>query len=184
MKAGPAIARAAAALASTLLAAGCTGLGLGSSEQTRCPHVTIMPDLQSIAKFGPGPSRQDSNIAYGARMLATTSNCELDKKRNVVTVSTKLGVLALRTTTDVKKAQITYLVAIVDRNAQILNERDFVIDLNFVSNDRRLEVTEEHTLFIPLAKDRKGDDYGIVFGFRLSPEELEYNRAHAQRGPG
>jgi len=178
-----AIARAGA-LASTFLAVGCSSLGLGSSEPTRCPHVAIMPDLQAIAKFGPGPSRQDSNVTYGARMLASTVSCVLDKKQNAVNVTTKLGILALRTTTDVKAAEVTYLVAVVDRGSQILAERDFVIDLDFPSNQRRLEVTEEHTTIIPLAKGRVGEDYGIVFGFRLTPDELEYNRAHAQHGGG
>jgi len=181
MRAARAIA-GAAGLVSALLAAGCSSLG--TSDSVRCPHATIMPDLQAIAKFGPGPSRQESNLAYGARMLASTSSCELDKKRNGITVNTKLGVVALRTSPDVRKGQVTYLVAVVDRNAQILTERDFVIDLDFPSAQRRLEISEEHTTFIPLAKGRTGDDYGIVFGFRLTPEELEYNRAHVQRGPG
>ena len=181
MRAARAIAGAAAAVASALLAAGCSSLG--SSDSVRCPPTTIMPDLQAVAKFGSGPSRQESNLAYGARMLATTSSCELDKKRNGITVNTKLGVIALRNSIDVKKGQVTYLIAVVDRNAQILTERDFVIDLDFPSTQRRLEITEEHTTFIPLAKGRASDDYGIVFGFRLTPEELEYNRAHAQHGP-
>ena len=172
----------AAALASAFLMAACSSLGSG--DPVRCPQATIMPDLQAVAKFGPGPSRQDSNLAYGARMLASSVSCELDKKRNGITVTTKLGIVALRTSTEVKKGQVTYLVAVVDRNAQILTERDFVVDLDFPSTQRRLEVGEEHTTFIPLAKGRGGDDYGIVFGFRLTPEELDYNRAHAQRGPG
>jgi hypothetical protein len=178
MPATRALARAAAALASVLLAAGCSSFGIGN-EPARCPHVAIMPDLQAVAKFGPGSSRQESNVAYGARMLNTSSSCELDKKRNGLSVSTKLGVVALRTTTEVKKGQVTYLVAVVDRNSQILTERDFVIELDFPSAQRRLEITEEHSLFIPMPKDRAGDDYGVIFGFRLTPDELEYNRAHA-----
>ncbi|HYC15149.1 MAG TPA: hypothetical protein VEC75_12935 [Stellaceae bacterium] len=182
MPAARAIARAAA-LASTLLAGGCTSLGIGNTEPVRCPHVAIMPDLQAVAKFGPGPSRQDSNVAYGARMLASAVSCELDKKKNVINVTTKLGVVALRNSIDVKTVDVTYLVAVVDRNSQILTERDFVIDLEFPGDQRRLEVTEQHLTLIPLAKGRIGEDYGIVFGFRLTPEELEYNRAHAQHGP-
>lgn len=184
MPATRALARAAAAIASVLMVAGCSSFGIGSSEPARCPHVAIMPDLQAVAKFGPGSSRQESNVAYGARMLNTSSSCELDKKRSGIGVSTKLGIVGLRTSSDVKKGQVTYLVAVVDRNSQILTERDFVIELDFPSTQRRLEITEEHTLFIPMPKDRAGDDYGIIFGFRLTPDELEYNRAHATRNPG
>lgn len=184
MSALRALARAAVALAPFLMVSGCSIFGGSSAEVTRCPHVAIMPDLQAVARFGPGSSRQESNVVYGARMLNTSSNCDLDKKRGGITVNTKLGVLALRTSTEVQKGQVTYLVAVVDRNSQILTERDFAIEIEFPSNQRRLEITEEHTMFIPMPKDRAGDDYGVIFGFRLTPDELEYNRAHATRNPG
>jgi hypothetical protein len=175
--------RTGAALGMALLAAGCSSLGLGASS-VKCPNVAIMQDLQAVAKFGPGSGRSDSDVAFGARLLKADVSCDMDKKRGGLTVSTKLGVSALRNRADVRKAQVTYFVAVVDRRQAILAKREFVIDLEFPTSQQRLEITEQHEEFIPLAKDASGPDYGVVFGFELTPDELQYNRDRASRGPG
>jgi hypothetical protein len=172
-----------AALGLALLAAGCSSLGLGSSS-VKCPNAGIMQDLQAVAKFGPGPGRTDNDIAYGARMLKADVSCDMDKKRGGLAVSTTLAISALRTRTDVRKAQLTYFVAVVDRRQTILAKREFVIDLEFPSTQQRLDISEQHEEFIPLPKDASGPDYGVVFGFELTPDELQYNRDRASRGPG
>ena len=90
----------------------------------------------------------------------------------------------MRTKPDVRKGQVTYFVAVIDRRQTILNKRDFVIDLTFPPAQSRLEITEQLEEFIPLPKDASGDDYGIVIGFELTPDELQYNREHAPRTQG
>ena len=173
------VARAAAALVLALAVAACSGTG-----KVACPHVALMPELQAVAKFGPGPGRQDSDAIYGARMLAADASCSADKKKGGVTVATKLGVMAVRIKPDVRKGQITYFVAVIDRKQTILNKRDFVIELNFPAAQSRLEITEQLEEFIPLPKDADGADYGIVIGFELTPDELQYNRDHAPKTAG
>jgi hypothetical protein len=59
-----------------------------------------------------------------------------------------------------------------------------VIDLEWPRAQRDLTVTDELETFVPLAKDATGDDYAILFGFRLTPDELQYNREHAPKSPG
>lgn len=161
-----------------LLAAGCS-----SSPGVPCPRVAIVPDLGAIAKFGAGPGREVQDIDYGARMLAASVSCAENKKKGGLEVTTKLGVSAVRAKPDIRKGQVTYFIAIVDRREAILAKRDFVIDLLFPPSQIRVEITEEHDEFIPLPKDRSGGDYGILFGFQLTPEELQYNREHGPKGP-
>jgi len=143
-----------------------------------------MPELQVVAKFGPGPGRQDSDALYGARLIAADASCSLDKKKGGLTVATKLGVTALRIKEDVRKGQVTYFEAVINRKQEILTERDFVIDLEWPRAQRDLTVTDELETFVPLAKDKTGDDYAILYGFRLTPDELQYNREHAPKLPG
>ena len=176
----PATARAVAALALALAAAACSG----TTAKLACPHVAIMPELQAVAKFGPGQGRQDTDALYGARLLAADASCSADKKKNGITVATKLGVKALRLNANVSKGQVTYFAAVINRNQQVLAERDFVIDLEWPRSQRDLTVTDELETFVPFAKDATGDDYAILFGFRLTPDELEYNREHAPKSPG
>jgi hypothetical protein len=143
-----------------------------------------MPELQVVAKFGPGPGRQDTDALFGARMLAADASCSADKKKGGLIVATKLGVTALRLKEDVRKGQVTYFEAVINRKQEILTERDFVIDLEWPRAQRDLTVTDELETFVPLAKDATGDDYAILFGFRLTPDELQYNREHAPKSPG
>lgn len=140
-----------------------------------------MPELQAVAKFGPGPGRQASDALYGARMLSVNAGCSADKKKDGLTVTSKLGVRAIRLKTDVSKGQVTYFAAVIDRKQQILTERDFAIDLEWPRAQRDLTVTDELEAFVPLPKGATGDDYAILFGFRLTPDELQYNREHAQQ---
>jgi hypothetical protein len=75
-------------------------------------------------------------------------------------------------------------VAVIDRRQTILTKRDFVIDLSFPNSQSRLDITEQLEEFIPLPKDANGADYGIVIGFELTPDELQYNRDHALKTQG
>jgi len=143
-----------------------------------------MPELQVVAKFGPGPGRQDSDALYGARMIAADASCSADKKKGGLTVATKLGVTVVRMKDDVSKGQVTYFEAVINRKQEILTERDFVINLEWPHAQRDLTVTDELETFVPLAKDANGDDYAILYGFRLTPDELQYNREHAPKTPG
>jgi len=173
-------ARAAGAVALAFAAAACSGTG----RQVPCPSVAVVPELHSVARFGPGPGRQDSDVVYGAVMLKAEVSCEMDKKRGALVVSNQLGISALRARTDVKKAQVTYFESIINRNQQILSERDFVVELEWPTTQQRLQDTEELETLLPLAPNATGADYAILFGFRLTPEELQYNRDHAPKTPG
>jgi len=164
----------AAGSMAALLLAGCSA----STKNVPCPHVAIVPDLQAVAKFKAGAGRADSDLAYGARLLDAAVSCSQANKGKAVDVTTKLGVQATRTDTTTRAGQVAYFVAVVNRTNAIVAKRDFVVDLKFSGDQGRVEVTEEHHELIPLPKGLSGADYGIVFGFQLSPEELKYNRAH------
>jgi hypothetical protein len=171
-------ARAIGALALALAVGACS-----SSVKVACPTSIIMPELKAVAKFGPGPGRQDSDAIYGAGLQAADSSCSEDKKKGGVAVSTKLALKAVRLKPDVRVGQLTYFVAVINRRQTILNKRDFVVDLDFGRN-QVLQITEELEEFIPLAKNATGADYGIVIGFELTPDELQYIREHAPRVQG
>jgi len=169
-----------AGLALALSTAACTG----SSDEIRCPAAAIVPELKSVAKFTPGGESNPQAIAYGGRLTTASVSCEFDKKKGGLKVSSALAVVAVRQKADVRKGQITYFVAVVDRRSNILNERDFVIDLSFPKDQARLDISEEHEEFIPMPKTGTGADYGILFGFRLSPDELKFVRDHEPQNPG
>jgi hypothetical protein len=171
---------AAGAACLALSVAGCSSSG----AKLACPHAGLVPELQVVAKFGPGPGRQDTDAIFGAKMLSVESSCSEDKKKGGLVVTSKLGVAAIRLKDEVRKGQVTYFQAVINRKQEILAERDFVIDLEWPRAQRDVTVTDELETFVPLGKDTTGDDYAILFGFRLTPDELQYNREHAPKAPG
>lgn len=175
-----AVARAAGAAGLAFVVAACAG----GSAKVACPSVAIVPELKSVAKFGPGPGRNDSDALYGAWFLGATDTCSADKKKGGVAVSTKIAIASLRAKTEIRKGQVSYFVAVVDRNRTILNKRDFSVDLEFPAVKSRLDISEEVEEFIYLPKDRNGADYVILIGFALTPEELQYNREHLRGAQG
>jgi len=165
---------------------GATGLGLAAalgacsseSETVTCPRSAIMPDLQAVVRFKPGAGRADTDAAYGVRLLTVPMACHFEKKDKSLDIAGKLGISAIRTDTLTKDAQVDYFVAIVNRSDTIIGKREFTLDLKWSGDQRRIEITDELHLVIPLAAGTSGADYAILLGFQLTPEELEYNRAH------
>jgi hypothetical protein len=141
-----------------------------------------MPDLQAVVRFKPGPGRADSDTAYGARLMAVPMTCHLDTKNKgkdqSIDISGKLAIKAQRTDTLTTTAEVTYFVAIVNRSNTILGKRDFTLDLKFSGDKQQIEITDELHFVIPLAAGTSGADYAILVGFQVTPQELEYNRAH------
>ena len=141
-----------------------------------------MPDLQAVVRFKPGPGRADSDAAYGARLMAVPMTCHLETKSKgkdqSIDISGKLAVKAQRPDTLTTGGEVTYFVAVVDRSNTILGKRDFVLDVKFSGDKQIVEITDELHLVIPLAAGTSGADYAILLGFQVTPQELEYNRAH------
>lgn len=165
-----------------LTLAGSLGACSGDSDIVACPRAAIMPDLQAILRYKPGPGRADSDLAYGTRLNAVTVNCsgKTDKKTKAteLDVTTKLGITARRTNPSIKGGQVAYFVAVVNRNNAILAKREFVVAVKFEGSRQQVEITDELSLVVPLAPGTSGSDYAILCGFQLSPDELQFNRAH------
>ena len=160
------------------------GLGACSSggEFVACPRAAIMPDLQAVLRYKPGAGRADSDLAYGVKLTSATVSCsgKTDKKTKAkeIDVTSKLGISAERTDTKSKGGQITYFAAVVNRKNTILAKRDFVVNLKFEGDRKAVDITDELSFVVPLAPGTSGNDYAILYGFQLSPDELKFNRSH------
>ena len=141
-----------------------------------------MPDLQAVLRYKPGAGRSDADLAYGARLLATSVSCsgKTDKKTKAkeIDIAGKLSISGQRTTTITEEGQVTYFAAVVNRNNTILAKRDFVVNLKFETDRNRVEITDQLDIVLPLAPGTSGGDYAILYGFQLTPDELKFNRDH------
>jgi len=163
-----------AVLALAAMLAGCSG----TSEDLTCPAAATAPDLDAVAIFAPGASTDAANVQAAGKIFNVSRQCENEK--GGILVNALITVDAVRVAPQVSRAEYVYFVAVVDSTRTILNEQRFTLDAQFTSQDFR-QYVEKISVHLPLQHVSSGDAYAIIVGFQLTPEQLEFNRAHKRQ---
>jgi len=69
---------------------------------------------------------------------------------------------------------------VVDGASNILNEQRFGLVAHFVGNETFVATTDNITVHLPVKRVAAGADYGIVAGFQLTPDQIQFNNAQQQ----
>ena len=77
-------------------------------------------------------------------------------------------------------AQFTYFVAVVDAASHILNEQRVGLAAHFVGSENFLATTENITVHLPVKRVAEGGNYGVVAGFQLTADQIQFNNAQQQ----
>ncbi len=158
--------------------AGCGGNDLPKFPPA-CPSLQILQDGADLTRFR-GNGTDLTDVELDGRMLRPTGKCSLDDLthlRTTVSVSMDLtrGPALLGRQTDV-----TYFVSVA-RGATILDEANYTFHVNFPPNSERVRlVGDQIDLVLPVDAKTSGAVYDIRVAFRLTPQQLAFNR---QRGP-
>jgi hypothetical protein len=76
--------------------------------------------------------------------------------------------------------RVIYFIALT-RADKVLREQDFTFTPSFGANVGQASVQgEEIEVLLPVSKTVSAAAYRIFVGFRLSPDELAYNRTHTR----
>lgn len=158
------------------LAVALAGCGLLDREPLRaCPSVAVLKDAASATQFVSGPGRDLLDVRFEAEFGNLQSACKYDKARLSVTLVLEL--LALKgPAVDAEVADFPFFVSITDRADQILAKEVFQSRIEFARERRRAGVREEIEQTLQLPAGKQGDDFEVLIGFQLSPEQLAYNR--------
>ena len=171
----------AAALAALLLLgwtiAGCTKSG----PPKPCPRVGVLDDAQRLVRFNPGTGRDLTDVRFEAEIGVRSGKCDYSKKDSQLDVEMAVEIQAVRAPNAGKQGEFEYFVAITDRSQRILAKQTFTAVIPFESNKRASGVLEELSESIPLKPGQLGNEFEIVIGFQLSPDELAYNRQLRRR---
>lgn len=155
--------------------AGC--FGSTSAETLTCPSTAATPGLD-VAPLFSGPGRTRDDVAAAARILAVKDTCSEEKggiRADVVVTFT-----IVRGSPKVQNPQFTYFVAVVDSASNILNEQRFGFVAHFAGNESVVATNENITVHLPVKRIGAGADYGIVAGFQLTPDQIQFNNAQQQ----
>ncbi|MGH6977233.1 MAG: hypothetical protein ACREEA_11505 [Stellaceae bacterium] len=164
-----------AAMALPVSLAGC--FGSTSAETLTCPSTAATPGLD-VAPLFSGPGRTRDDIAAAARILAVKDSCSEEKGGIRADVAVTFSIV--RGSSQVQNPQFTYFVAVVDGGGNILNEQRFGLVAHFAGNASVVATTDNITVHLPVKRVAAGADYGIVAGFQLTPDQIQFNNAQQQ----
>jgi len=164
-----------ATVALPALLAGC--FGKTSAETLTCPSTATTPGLD-VAPLFSGPGRTRNDVITAARILAVKDTCSEEKGgiRAYATVTFTI----VRASPKVQNPQFTYFVAVVDSTSNILNEQRFGVVAHFAGAESVITTTENITVHLPVKRVGAGADYGIVAGFQLTSDQIQFNNAQQQ----
>lgn len=164
--------------------AGCSSTNplAGTANVPPCPKVAVLTDAAHLTVFKDGAGRDLTDVKYDAEFGRITGECIYNKRDNgKVTVEMTLQITARRGPADRDRlADVDYFVAVVDRQSNVLGRQEFQSRIQFPSDQTENTTQDELEQIIPLKKDQAGEDIDVLVGFKLTPEQLERNRAQNQ----
>ncbi|MBI4183417.1 MAG: hypothetical protein HY521_05415 [Proteobacteria bacterium] len=165
-----------------LLAGGC-GTFKPQPSGPPCPEVGILRDAANVVKFGPGSSRDITNMMVEAEIVAAKGTCTYESSKGRLTVDFNVAIEATRGPANAdRRANVPYFVAVADRAGNVLSKNDFEALFVFPPNRNRVRLNDDEIqLVIPIEENQPGTAFEIFLGFQLTAEELEYNRSTQPR---
>ena len=169
--------RAAAVLVLGGAVAAC-GLMTPGKPPPPCPPILVLKDAATLTKLRPGSGRDITDVLYSGQITDFRAECKFEKDLSEVEIRLNIAFVLTRgaANTD-RKVRFEYFVAMPRFHPLPQGKKVFGKSGEFTGNRARLGAVEEVTLTIPLQKGSKLDEYRILIGFQLTPQEIEFNRS-------
>ncbi len=181
---GPVRKGALAALLLPLALGGCGSLfGPSAEEQAaalaapaRCPRVAVVRDAAEVTLFRQGGGRDLTDVVTRGAVMDFRGGCKpADGKVDVdfqLVLATERGPAF-----DGRDPTYQYFVAVADREGQVLAKQVFDATMRFAEGQNRAGSVEDLHQSIPLPQGRRAEDYQVLVGFQLTPDQLQFNRS-------
>jgi hypothetical protein len=166
--------RAPGALAVAVLLAGCGG----SSEEIvvrSCPTVSVLADAAAVTKYRSPRGRDLTDVVLDARVTGARGECSFSRRE--VTMNLAVGFdFAIGPANRDRSVDLSYFVAIVDPQNNVVVREEMPIQLQVPVNQSRVTYSEELEPRIPYRERANLVGYRIFVGLVLTPEEAQANR--------
>jgi hypothetical protein len=146
----------------------------GSSPQPApppCPTVLLLKGAERTADYRPGPGTRPADLRYLAVLTDLVSICRYED--NGVDVALRFDLIAEQGPAyDGGPLQLTYFVASLGPDQQVLSKPLFDADIAFPEGQRRAGSTQEMTVHMPDVTPAAGPQYSVFLGFQLDDAEM------------
>ena len=166
-----------AALAALLLAGLASSCGPAPDQfAPECPGLAVLRDGGEITRFA-NTGRDATDMVLKAKITAVPAKCQRDGRTAVLSTLNVQADVARGPAAKADSTPATYFIAVMDGN-KVLQQRDFLLTAQFPPNaDKTTFKSEDIELTVPVSAEKSAAAYQIYVGFRLSAEELAYNRS-------
>ncbi len=171
---GVRIRAAAAAALLGVAVTSCSGTRKDIAQMT-CPELVAAPGTDTIAMFRPGGHSAQDVVVRG-KIYQASVHCQREKTG--VAAMAELTFYAERAGPQITGATLPYFVAVVDPTQKVLAQESYQIHFVFFSGEpyRRLP-PEKITVHLPVRSTAAANNYAVVVGFQLTPDQLAFNRS-------
>ena len=167
-------------LAGVLLLAGC-----GPKPNTfapYCPAARRLPDAYQVTLYRPGAAGQDiTDMVLQGTIVDVSGICKDGDQKNTVEADTSVTFRFVRgPAMPGRTITVPYLLTVA-MGDQIHDQAAFGMQVTFPSNVDTVTLTSDPVRMVfPVTKTTNAASYTVWAAFRLTPEELEYNRQRGQ----
>lgn len=170
------------ALGMGLALAACAGQTTTSTVPP-CPRVGILADAARMTIFRDGPGRDITDVQSFSQIAGFSGSCYYEDRQRTVMVDLRIELTSERgaAANGPRTADLPYFVSILDKNREIIAQQDFTLRADYPANSIRIGLFDELEQRIPLKAGEFGDAYEVLIGFRLTLDQLEWNRQNSRR---
>jgi hypothetical protein len=151
-----------------------------------CPAISFLNEAADLTRFRPG-GQDVTDMILDGKLTSVQGNCAAgakDKPTDPDTVVTtmKVGIdLTRGPAARDRVATVTFFVAATEAG-RVLDEQDYRLGATFPANiGRGTFASQDIVLKFPVSKQKSAAAYHVYVGFRLTPDELAYNRKRGAR---
>tara|TARA_R110001592_G_scaffold20926_3_gene84549 strand:+ start:622 stop:1305 length:684 start_codon:yes stop_codon:yes gene_type:complete len=161
------------------------GVTSGHAEQllkSPCPQVEIVDDLSSISDFTDPKNQVKKNLISRVDLKSAESTCKLSSKTAIVDLKLifngSLGDKGRTKSTDKPFFSYPYFVAVTTPNGKIMAKEIFAASMAFAAKKNEHSYFENLRQIIPIKNKNQANNYRVLIGFQVTPDQLAYNREH------
>ncbi len=149
----------------------------GSPEKVNrvCPQVAAVRELSSIADFGREEITNVNTLVAAGRIGAIEGKCKYDG--DTILVDADVQMLAQRgKKLGSERVEFSYFAAVLGAGDTPVSKQNLTVQFRFDGNGLA-ETVEKLRIAIPAGENADGNQWRVLLGFQLSPEQLAYNRS-------
>ncbi len=142
-----------------------------------CPSLQLLGDAGDLANFN-ARGQDVTDLLVSARITAIPAECGPGGRgKTAATLHVQMRVQRGPALPG-RVARIPFFITIMDGDT-VLQQQDYVANVEFPANVDTVTVdSNEINMNFPVTPEKSAAAYTIYVGFRLTPQQLEYNRRH------